>query len=263
MPSKTIELATYATGNYGSLLECCILGCQRVWGMSPVVYTDNEGIAIMAHDMGCEYREIVMHSYPQVTALQILRNSSADCLLMIDADCWPLTRTPLEAVLTNMDYAECAFSGHIGNLDIPYLFKGSVNEPFSVLRSVLQKNPRFTQRWINSESAKGGLLNTGCVVNLPLLYGGFAGYKPKHFSDLEIHNWIYSGDIWLSIYAIENELYVRHAGDWHFNQKLDSDIGLCHWIGKGLGYEYPIKEYLSRIGVCGRGGANARKPLDC
>ncbi|GHU03689.1 hypothetical protein FACS1894158_02580 [Betaproteobacteria bacterium] len=249
MSSKIIELATYATWNYRYLLECCILGCQRVWGISPVVYTDSEGIATLAKNIGCEYRKIVMHPYSQVTALQILRNSCADCLLMIDADCWPLTMTPLEAVLANMDDAECAFSGHIGNLDIPYLFRGSMNEPFSSLRSLLQKYPRFAQRWVNAESANGGFLNTGCVVNLPLLYGGFAGYCPKHFSNLEIPDWIYSGDIWLSIYAIENELTIHHTENWHFNQNLDADIGICHWIGKGLGYEYPINEYLSRIGV--------------
>lgn len=263
MSSKKVELATYATGNYGSLLECCILGCQRVWGISPVVYTDSEGIAIMARDMGCEVRKIVMHPYPHATALQILRNSRADYLLMIDADCWPLNRTPLEAVLANIDDEGCAFTGHIGSLDIPYLFRGLMNEPFSALRSVLKKNPRFAQRWINAESSEGAFLNTGCVVNLPLLYGGFAGYRPKYFADLEIHNWIYSGDIWLSIYAIENELTVHHTENWHFNQSLDSDIGLCHWIGKGLSYEYPIKEYLSRIGVCERALPYIRNSPHC
>lgn len=168
---------------------------------------------------------------------------------MIDADCWPLTTAPLEAVLADMNDPECAFSGHIGNLDIPYLFRGLIDEPFSVLRTVLQRFPRFAQRWVNAESAIGGRLNTGCVVNLPLLYGGFAGYSPKYFANLEIHDWIYSGDIWISIYAIENELTLRHSGEWHFNQSLDEDIGICHWIGTGLDYEYPIKEYRYKLGL--------------
>ena len=249
MKLNRTELVTYATESYAPILKCCILGCQRVWGINPVVYTDSEYIANLAQGMGCEYREIVMHPYPQVTALRILLSSRADCLLMIDADCWPLTKGPLEAVLKNLNDVECAFAGHIGKLDIPYLFRGSMNEPFSVLRSVLKSNPRFAQRWINAESANGGSINTGCVVNLPLLYGGFAGYNPSHFSGLEICDWIYSGDIWLSIYAIENELTLRHTGEWHFNQSLDAGIGLCHWIGKGLGYEYPIREYL-RILAC-------------
>jgi hypothetical protein len=247
MKSKSIELATYATENYAQLLECCIAGCQKVWDISPVVYTDNKDIANLAMSMRCEYREIEMHLHPQVTALNILHNSTADFLLMIDADCWPLNKAPLDAILIQMNNSKCAFYGSVGKLDIPYLLKGLPDEPFSALRSVLRKFPRFAQKWINSAPAIGGNLNTGCVVNLPLLYGGFAGYSPKYFSDLEIHDWIYSSDIWLSIYAIENELPLCHAGDWHFNQILDNDIGLCHWIGKGLDYKYPINLYLNKI----------------
>jgi len=248
MLPKGTELATYATAEYSQLLATCVIGCRNIWDTSPIIYTDSADIQALASTMGCECRMIEMHTFPHVTSLEILRSSPADVLLMIDADCWPLSKKPLDAVLVHMADPECAFSGHIGSLDIPYLFRGIKGEPFSALRSVLRSHPRFAQLWLEADETIGGTLNTGCVVNVPLLYGGFAGYRPRFFSKMDIPSWVYSADIWSSIFAIENDLLIRHAGDWHFQQNLDGQAGLCHWIGHGLDFAYPIEVYRKIVG---------------
>ena len=139
-------------------------------------------------------------------------------------------------------------AGDVGLLDLPYLFRGLDKEQlFLKLHELFSTFPGFAAEWIKRPIITSSRLNTGCVIDIPLLYGGFAAYRPEAFWDIEIPDWIHSADIWLSVYARQNQLQFRDMGNWQFNRQIQPSKGTVHLAGPKLdaeGFSRIKQDYL-------------------
>jgi hypothetical protein len=209
-------------------------GCKSFLGCMPVVFTLDEETEAYSQKKG--YKTIPLFDLscePQVASLYILKECTADFLILIDVDCWPLKATHIDGLLSIFESENIAGIGDVGFLDMPYLFKNlSYDKIFEEMHKILRTFRNFADKWISAIPVSVNRLSSGAAVDIPLLYGGFAIYRTACFKDLSIPSWIHSADIWLNIFAVEHDLHWHAWGDFQFNKTFDDTYTFFHLAGK-------------------------------
>jgi hypothetical protein len=245
------EFATYANKSYHRELLCCIKGFEHFTGIKLKVYALDSETAALANKLNVEFELINPHKHPQVTSLRILQESNADILFLIDADCWVINYGLLDSFYESMKKVNIAAAGDVGLIDIPYLFKGIENhrDLFEKLHDTMDSFPKFFGAWSAKPLVESNILNTGCVVDLPLLYGGVAAYRTARFKTMIIPDWIYSADIFISMFIYENSLSLHDVGEFQFNTEYSKNNKIVHFAGpKMKSNNDNTARYLSYLG---------------
>ncbi len=246
--------ATYADKKYIPYLKNCIEGCRTFFHQTPVIYSFDRETFEFAHRNKCQAEILSFEKLEKhIASLKILCEAQEDYVIMIDADCWPLHPLSLPELVKKLSLSEYSGLGDVGCMDIPYLFKSRKREDlFEYIHKTFKLFPNFAKKWCSSELISSSVFSTGCIVDLPLLYGGFAIYKRRDFCNLTIPEWIYSADIWLSIYAIENNLRFMHWKQFQFNREMEDSKYFFHLAGPKpnpnviVSYIHNYMEYLDK-----------------
>jgi hypothetical protein len=248
------EFATYCSESSLIYLPCCVEGFKQFMGLDLSVYCLDQQAIEFAESKSYSYKTLRPHRYPHVSSLEILRTSEADLLVLVDSDCWVLNDRLLHRAYQVMSNQNVAMAGDLGWFDFPYLFKGVLDNGctlFEKLRLLMRDYPRFFKAWAVADTVKNVRFNTGCVVNMPFVYGGFAVYRTSFFRTLEIPDWIYSADLYLGMFAFENNLFIESMGEYQFNRRIINTMPSVHFAGpkpsaldvKKYCHEY--REYLT------------------
>jgi len=228
----TIEFATYADKKYLEHLKYCLEGCRKLAKLEPTIYALDNPTYEQVQQWGYTAILYKKHQNPQVSSLYILKESKADILILIDADCWILRKDAITKLLQAMSIPNICGSGDIGFIDIPYLFQNIPKQLlFYHIHETFKNFPKFAKQWAAAKIITPERFSSGSVVDLPLLYGGLAAYRPNAFRDIVIPSWIHSADIWLAMYAIEQNLTWYPTGQFQFNRRFDSKYYAFHLAG--------------------------------
>lgn len=230
---KSYMFATYVSKSYLPFLQACLRGCQLFLDELPLIFALDTSVVEYAKEHALPYEYLKFdHIAPHTLSLQILRTCEYEHLFLIDADCLPLNKISLLQISKFFSSLECVGLGDIGHIDLPYLFYGLRHDQvFLRIHETFGKYPQFAKKWINSAFIPSYEFSTGAVVDIPLLYGGFAAYKTEYFRGIDYPAWIHSADIWLSIYCFENNLSFYKFASYQFNTKISNNYPFLHFAG--------------------------------
>lgn len=227
-----IEFLTYCSKDYLNYLKILIKGCDTVFKRHPVICCMDQESIDYCKKQCWQYTFLQPHRNKHISSLKLILQSKAEVLILIDADCWPLNVGVFSKLLETMNNKDVVGAGDVGQLDLPYLFKKVPHKDLLLkIHELFSTFPNFAADWFRQPFISTNRFNTGCVVDIPLLYGGLAAYRPSAFRGMKIPEWIFSADIWLSIYARENGLRFFDIGNWQFNRSMIKSKGMIHFAG--------------------------------
>jgi hypothetical protein len=254
MNNNKYLFATYCNESYIQYLDALVKGCKIFLPCTPIVFALDD--KTLSHSQKHGYSTLPLFDLPcapHISALYILKNCQSEYLIKIDTDCWPLRPINFDYLLTQFNAPNIAGIGDVGQMDLPYLFKGISEQNIIVnMHEVFNTFKNFAQKWIENPIIAGERFNTGAVVDIPLLYGGFALYKTNFFKNLLIPDWIHSGDIWLSINACDQNLIWKKYESFQFNRSMNNSFAFCHMAGpKSADFDKQkiINDYENYIGL--------------
>jgi len=225
-----IEIAIYTDITYRDFALMSAVSLLAFTKYIPTIYALDEVVYKFFQSLGFQVKALSPHDNPHVTKISVIKSSSQEIVLCVDADCWlkspQIFNTMTQAIFNSSKHK--SFWGDIGLIDLPYLFFNN-DSTLACFRKLSNIYPRFTDIWLKSPEIEKEKLrpNTGCVVDLPLMYGAFAAYRCNDFREIDVPSWVHSADIWLSAFIYERSLDYCNIGTYHFNESPNS---LVHWI---------------------------------